>query len=192
MERVKNYITKHTLRTKKKFSSVPNIQIPRPTQNNPSTTISTSTRISEKLKDGEANLPSNFTKLEAWQNYVKKTFGTHSFSEKTELEAEIRFIGSINKECYFCCLDNHTYDNCELLQEFKRLALVANDNNDNQTAMQVSVVDEDEDNTNDNNNNNNNNNNCVTTYVDYSINDVSSNYIIKSISKCSNKFPRLL
>ena len=58
--------------------------------------------------------------------------------------------------------------------------------------MQVSVVDEDEDNTNDNNNNNNNNNNCVTTYVDYSINDVSSNYIIKSISKCSNKFPRLL
>ena len=110
--------------------------------------------------------------------YVKKTVGTYGFIDNTDLKSSANFAGTIKNGCYFCRLNNHTYQQCGLLNEFKRLALVAKESTDastvsakaNQTKEEHSVTyDVDKDNISSNN------------VINYVVSSLDKNSIISNI-----------
>ena len=133
METAKGYIAKHSPSSKSNTSSSPKTT---PTITKTSTTNNNTTSLpttSSKQSTQTSNLPQNFSSLEAWHRYVKKTIGTYGFLDNTDLESGSKFAGTISNGCYFCRMNNHTYLQCGPLNEFKRLALVAKESTDTST-----------------------------------------------------------
>ena len=67
--------------------------------NNSSQTIET--KIGERIKGNSShNLPSGFNSDEAWNAYIRKVIGTHSFLKDEESEKTVKFSGGF-KEGYY-------------------------------------------------------------------------------------------
>ena len=128
MKTTKGYIAKHTPSPR---SSQRTSQQTAPTLEDHPTTIPTTT--TNKQATQEFNLPQNFSSLEAWHRYIKKTIGTYGFLDNTDLEPSAKFAGMIKNGFYFCRLNNHTHQQCGPLNEFKRLTLVAKESTDTST-----------------------------------------------------------
>ena len=68
------------------------------------------------------NLPSGFNSDEAWNAYIRKIIGTHSFLKDEELEKTVNFAGGFKQGCYLCRLNNHAYNDCAYLNAWKRFS----------------------------------------------------------------------
>ena len=178
METAKGHIAKHTpsSKTTQTTSQQATPTIVNNTTANNTTTKPTTTSTKQATED--SNLPQNFSPLEAWYRYVKKTIGTYGFLDNTDLESSLKFAETIKNGCYFCSLNNPTHQQCGPLNEYKRLALVAKESTyastvstrANQTKDEHSVTyDVDKDNISSNN---------VTTYV---VRSLDKNNIISNI-----------
>ena len=71
------------------------------------------------------SLPLDFMSNEAWNAYIRKVIGTHSFSNDTELENTKKFAGSFTNGCYLYRLENRTHKDCTYLNAWKRIGLKA-------------------------------------------------------------------
>ena len=72
------------------------------------------------LKFQEVNLPPNFAKLESWKKCVKKDVGSFSYLKDSTLESSKTFMGTFPNGCYVRRLHSHKYQDCGILNEWKK------------------------------------------------------------------------
>ena len=81
--------------------------------------------INNLNKQTNDNLSSDFNSNEAWNAYISKVIGTHSFLKDKHLENINKFARSFNNGYYLCRLNNHAHNDCTYLNAWKRLGLKA-------------------------------------------------------------------
>ena len=74
------------------------------------------------LQFQESNLPPNFSKLESWTKYVKKSVESFSYLKNPTLELSVKFGGTFPTGYYVRRLNNHKYEQCGILNECKKAA----------------------------------------------------------------------
>ena len=74
------------------------------------------------LQFQESNLPLNYSKLESWTKHVKKTDGVFSYLKDSTLESSAKFSGTFPTGYYVCRLNNQKYQQCGILNEWKKAA----------------------------------------------------------------------
>ena len=80
----------------------------------------TSNNLNKQTND---NLSSDFNSNEAWNAYISKVIGTHSFLKEKHLENINKFARSFNNGYYLYWLNNHAHNDCIYLNAWKRLGL---------------------------------------------------------------------